>query len=41
MCRKAACVQRVTDRLIGEVKESAGDEPQADSMACVGIKVEA
>ncbi|MFC1526676.1 hypothetical protein ACFL6X_07700 [Candidatus Latescibacterota bacterium] len=40
-CSEGLSPEGLIDRLIGEVKAFTGDEPQADDMTCVVIKVEA
>ena len=40
-CSEGLRTEGLIERLIGEVKAFAGDEPQADDMTCVVIKVEA
>jgi len=40
-CSEGLSPEELIDRLIDEVKAFAGDEPQADDMTCVVVKVEA
>ena len=40
-CSEGLSPEELIDRLIGEVKAFTGDEPQADDMTCVVVKVEA
>ena len=39
-CSEGLSPEELIDRLIGEVRAFAGDEPQADDMTCVVIRVE-
>ena len=39
-CVEALIAEALIDRLIGAVKDFAGDEPQGDDMTCVVLHVE-
>jgi serine phosphatase RsbU (regulator of sigma subunit) len=39
-CAEGSSAKEVIERLMGAAREFAGDEPQADDMTCVAVRVE-